>query len=174
MSLTSSLATFCAIGALYMPLIGLSPSVTQAAPLNSALISLEGPLKNYVVINKTYKRVEDVVDALKKEFEANNFIIKGIIDHQDIARSQGLEVSPNIALLVGLPSFEDPIIQSNPAASLFVPLTIAVWRNDSITYIAYWDPNSDFRTNLGPLSKEASEVVNTMTIVLSKIVETVL
>ena len=61
-----------------MPLTGLSPSAMHAAPLNSALISLDGPLKNYVVTNKTYKRVEDVVDALKKEFEANNFIVKGI------------------------------------------------------------------------------------------------
>ena len=174
MSLISSFATVCAIGTLYMPLTGLSPSAMHAAPLNSALISLDGPLKNYVVTNKTYKRVEDVVDALKKEFEANKFIVKGIIDHQDIARSQGLEVPPNTALLVGLPSFEAPIIKSNPAASLFVPLTVAIWRDDSITYIAYWDPNSDFRTNLGPLSKEASEVVNIMTTTLRKIVETAL
>ena len=174
MSLTSSLATFCAIGALYMPLIGLSPSATQAAPLNSAQASLNGPLKNYVIVSKTYKQVEDVVDTLKTEFKANNFIIKGVIDHQDIARSQGLEVPPNTALLVGLPSFEAPIIESNPAASLFVPLTLAIWREDSITYIAYWDPNSDFKTNLGPLSKEAGEVVDTMTTMLKQIVQNAL
>ena len=157
-----------------MPLIGLSPSVTQAAPLNSAQASLNGPLKNYVIVSKTYKQVEDVVDTLKKEFKANNFIIKGVIDHQDIARSQGLEVPPNTALLVGLPSFEAPIIESNPAASLFVPLTLAIWREDSITYIAYWDPNSDFKTNLGPLSKEAGEVVDTMTTMLKQIVQNAL
>ena len=157
-----------------MPLIGLSPSATQAAPLNSAQASLNGPLKNYVIVSKTYKQVEDVVDTLKKEFKANNFIIKGVIDHQDIARSQGLEVPPNTALLVGLPSFEAPIIKSNPAASLFVPLTLAIWREDSITYIAYWDPNSDFKTNLGPLSKEAGEVVDTMTTMLKQIVQNAL
>lgn len=157
-----------------MPLMGLIPSATQAAPLNSAQASLKGPLKNYVVVNKTYKRVEDVVDTLKAEFQANNFIIKSVIDHQDIARSQGLEVPPNTALLVGLPSFEAPIVKSNPAASLFVPLTFAIWREDSITYIVYWDPNSDFKTNLGPLSKEAGAVVNTMSSTLKRIVQNAL
>ncbi|WP_413402034.1 MULTISPECIES: DUF302 domain-containing protein [unclassified Synechococcus] len=49
-----------------------------------------------------------------------------MIDHQSIAKSQGLEIPENTALLVGLPSFEAPIIKANPVGSLFVPLTVAV------------------------------------------------
>ena len=174
MNLISAIATVSAIGALYLPVSGLSPSASQAAPLSPSQASLEGPLKNYVVTNKTYKSVEDVVGVLKREFESNNFMVKAIIDHQVIAKSQGLEVPPNTALLVGLPSFEAPIVKANPAASLFVPLTVAVWREGSITYIAYWNPNTDFNNNLGPLPKDVSVVVNAMKGTLSQIVKNAL
>ena len=59
-----------------MPLIGLSPSATQAAPLNSAQVSLKGPLKNYVIVSTTYKQVEDVVDTLKKNLKQIILLLK--------------------------------------------------------------------------------------------------
>ena len=49
-----------------MLLTGLIPSVTQAATFNSAQVSLEGPLKNYAIPNKIRKRIEEVVNTLKK------------------------------------------------------------------------------------------------------------
>ncbi len=173
MNLRSAISTASAIGTLFLPVVSLSSTATQAAQIkiSPAQASLKGPLKDYVVTNKTEKSVKSVVTSLKKEFEKNNFLIKAIIDHQSIARTQGLKVPPNTALLVGLPSFEAPVIKSNPAASLFVPLTVAVWRENSITYIAYWNPNTDFKTNLGPLSKDANAVVNEMTVTLKKLVK---
>ena len=97
-----------------------------------------------------------------------------MIDHQSIAKSQGLEIPENTALLVGLPSFEAPIIKANPVGSLFVPLTFAVWRENQITYIAYWNPSTDFKDNLGSLSKDADEVIRAMTMDLQKIVQNAL
>ncbi|WP_197459949.1 DUF302 domain-containing protein [Synechococcus sp. MIT S9508] len=70
---------------------------------------------------------------------------EGVTDHQSITKSQGLDIPANTALLVGLPSFEAPIIKGDPAGSQFVPLTVAAWRDDQITCIAYWNPYTDFK-----------------------------
>jgi len=57
-------------------------------------------------------------------------LAEGVIDHQSIAKSQGLDIPANTALLVGLRSFEAPMIKDNPAGSQFVPLTVAAWGDD--------------------------------------------
>ena len=49
---------------------------------------------------------------------------EGVIDHQSIAKSQGLDVPANTALLIGLRSFEAPMIRDNPAGSQFVPYSL--------------------------------------------------
>ena len=84
-------------------------------------------MKNYVLTVDSLKSVDDVIDLLQKEFLKRGFIIKGIINHQDIAKSQAIEIPPNEALLAGLTSFEAPVIKANPLGGLFVPLTLSVW-----------------------------------------------
>ena len=174
MNVFAAMATATVTGFLFLPAATSNLYPAEAAPLSPALSSLDGPLKNYVVSRKTPKSVEEVVGALKRDFKKNNFIVKGVIDHQSIAKSQGLEIPENTALLVGLPSFEAPIIKANPVGSLFVPLTVAVWRENKITYIAYWNPSTDFKNNLGSLSKDADEVIRAMTMDLQKIVQNAL
>ncbi len=176
MNLKSAIATVSTLVALYLPATGTVAIQTKAESIkpSPAQVTLSGPLKGYVVINKTSQSVEDVVTSLKKELAINNFLVKAIIDHQAIAKTQGLEVPPNTALLVGLPSFEAPIIKSNSAASLFVPLTVAVWRENAMTYIVYWNPNTDLKTNLGPFGKDANNVVDSMTVTLKKMIEGIL
>ena len=168
------MATASFAGFLFLPIASSNLHSANAAPLSPALSSLNGPLRNYVISIKTSKSVEEVVKILKRDFQENNFMVKGVINHQAIAKSQGLEIPANTALLVGLPSFEAPIIKANPIGSLFVPLTIAVWRESQITYIAYWNPSTDFADNLGPLSKEADAVIQSMTIDLKKIIQNAL
>lgn len=168
------MATVSVAGFLFLPLNILNLYPAKATPLSPALSSLNGPLRKYVISSKTSKSVEEVVEILKREFQDNNFMVKGVINHQSIAKSQGLEIPANTALLVGLPSFEAPIIKANPIGSLFVPLTIAVWRESQITYIAYWNPSTDFSDNLGSLSKEADEVIRSMTVNLKKIIQNAL
>ena len=170
MNFFASMAAASVVGFLFLPAtFNIYPA--EATTLSPALSSLNGPLKNYVITSKTSKKVVEVVEALRRNFQDNNFIVKGVIDHQSIAKSQGLEIPSNTALLVGLPSFEAPIIKANPIGSLFVPLTVAVWREDQTTYIAYWNPSTDFTDNLGSLSKEADEAIKSMTISLKKIVQ---
>ena len=168
------MATVSVAGFLFLPTTTLNLYPAKATPLSPALSSLNGPLRNYVISSKTSKSVEEVVETLKRDFHENNFMVKGVINHQSIAKSQGLEIPANTALLIGLPSFEAPIIEANPIGSLFVPLTIAVWRESQITYIAYWNPSTDFTDNLGSLSKEADEVIRSMTIDLKKIIQNAL
>ena len=171
MNVLAAMATAAVTGFLFLPVATSNLYPAEAASLSPALSSLDGPLKNYVVSRKTPKSVEEVVGALKRDFKKNNFIVKGVIDHQSIAKSQGLGIPENTALLVGLPSFEAPIIKANPVGSLFVPLTVAVWRENQITYIAYWNPSTDFKDNLRSLSKDADEVIRAMTMDLQKIVQ---
>ena len=173
-NLLASIATLSFAGFLFLPCTTLNQHSAKAAPLSPALTSLDGPLRNYVISNKSSKSVEEVVKILKRDFQENNFMVKGVINHQSIAKSQGLEIPANIALLVGLPSFEAPVIKANPIGSLFVPLTIAVWRESEITYIAYWNPSTDFADNLGSLSKEADEAIQSMTVDLKKIIQNAL
>ena len=65
----------------------LSPAPIQSGPLSLANKSLEGPLKDYVVTVDSLKSVDDVIDLLQQEFLKRGFIVKGIINHQDIAKS---------------------------------------------------------------------------------------
>ena len=96
---------------------------------------------------------------------------EGVIDHQSIAKSKGLDVPANTALLIGLRSFEAPMIKDNPAGSQFVPLTVAVSGYDQITCIAYWNPYTDFKNNLGSLSKGGSKFIQFMVVDLIKIIQ---
>jgi len=168
------MATISVAGFLLLPISTLNLYSAKAAPLSPALSSLNGPLRKYVISSKTSKSVEEVVEILKRNFQKNNFMVKAVINHQSIAKSQSLQIPANTALLVGLPSFEAPIIKSNPIGSLFVPLTIAVWRESEFTYIAYWNPSTDFADNLGSLSKEADEAIESMTINLKNIIQNAL
>jgi len=52
-------------------------------------------------------------------------LAEGVIDHQSIRKSKGLDIPANTALLVGLPSFEAPTIKDKSAGSQFIPLTVA-------------------------------------------------
>ena len=174
MKLLPTFAAASVFGALLLPVAVFTSPSSQSAPLDLAQESLKGPLKDYVVVNKTPNSVSNTISALKREFENRNFIVKGVIDHQKIAKSQGLTIPPNTALLVGQPSFEAPIIKANPVGSLFVPLTIVVWRSGETTYIAYWNPKTDFGNNLGTnADKDATNAINTMTNTLVEIVRSV-
>ena len=152
----------------------IAPLATAGAPL-LAEDSPKGPLKGYVTTYSSSKPVEELVGHLRNNFLGNKFLIKGIIDHQEIALSQGIKIPKNTALLVGLPSFEAPIIKANPLGSLFIPLVIAVWRDNEKTNVSYWNPSTDFGDNLEIKdNNEAMRAIDKMQKSLKKIVTSAL
>lgn len=128
-------------------------------------------LYQYLSISKSTKSVQQTVASLMKIFLNNRFIIKAQIDHQKIARSQGFTIPSNMSLLVGLPSYEAPVIESNPLGSLFVPLTVVVWDQSGVTNVAYWNPQKNIGSLLDITSGDAKNAIDKMTYFLDTIVQ---
>ena len=173
MKLLFPFATASALSASLVVVSLLSPVPIQSGPLSLANKSLEGPLKDYVVTVDSWKSVDDVIDLLQQEFLKRGFIVKGIINHQDIAKSQAIEIPPNKALLVGLPSFEAPVIKANPLGGLFVPLTVSVWQANEKTRISYWNPKTDIGSNLLIHESNAVKALDDMTLIFASVVNSV-
>lgn len=111
--------------------------------------------------------VASTAERLERQLRAADFLIKGRIDHQEIAAGLGHDIAPNLAFLVGKPTFEYPLIADDPRAALFVPLTLVVWQDAAgNTQISYWDPVNDIEPLLKLESEAALQAMKAMSATL--------
>lgn len=63
------------------------------------------------------------------------------VDHAAAAKANGLDLRPSVVVIFGNPKLGTPLMQSNPAAGLDLPMRVLVWQDAAgAVKIGYWPP----------------------------------
>lgn len=97
---------------------------------------------NGLIIKQSDFGVEKTIDRLGIALERAGIKVFTRINHAKGAKSVGLDLSPTTTLIFGTPKIGTPLMKSNPAIGLDLPLKAVVWRDaDGSVKLAYADPN---------------------------------
>lgn len=106
------------------------PSTTSAA--ETAIIS-----------KKSAHGVVETIDRLEKALTANGITIFTRVDHAKGAKSVDLELAPTLLLVFGNPKLGTPLMQSNRAIGLDLPLKALAWEDaNGDVYLSYTSPDA--------------------------------
>ena len=134
--------------------------VAQAEPTSGGLSSdaLGG-----VVTMKSEHSVINTAEGLQENLEQKGFLIKGVIDHQEIARSLGHELRPTIGILFGNPDYEYYLMKETQLTSLFVPLNFSTWEAESgEVFVSYWSPERNIDKEFAFVTEDAKKAIRLM------------
>lgn len=115
--------------------------------------------------------VAQTTKTLVRELKRSGFIIRAIINHQLVAKSQGHSIAPNTEILLGYPDFDYAVVSANPRAALFLPLSMVLWQDsDGKNYASYWDPKQDLVPLIDLRKQKAVKAALAMSDRLSRLV----
>ncbi|SDM55260.1 serine hydrolase [Polaromonas sp. JS666] len=84
--------------------------------------------------------VKETMDRLEKILRARGNAIIAHINHGRAAQDAGLQLAPTEELIFGNPAAGTPLMQSNPAAVMALPLRAAAWEKDGAVWLTTVDP----------------------------------
>jgi len=114
-------------------LLGVALTLTVATPSFAAGDGL--------IIKQSDFGVEKTIDRLGIAFERAGIKVFARINHATGAKSVGMDLPPTTTLIFGTPKIGTPLMQSNPAIGLDLPLKVIVWKDaDGTVKLAYSDP----------------------------------
>ncbi len=94
-----------------------------------------------VTIESKRGSVGATVDALMQALTSRGVNIAARVDHAASAKAFGMEMAPSEVVIFGNPKLGTPLMQTNPAIALDLPLRIAVWQAaDGKVMVAYRAP----------------------------------
>jgi uncharacterized protein (DUF302 family) len=134
--------------------------VAQAEPTSGGLSS--DALGGVVTIKSEHSAIK-TAQGLQENLKEKGFLIKGVIDHQEIARSLGHELRPTIGVLFGNPAYEYYLMKETQLTSLFVPLNFSTWEAESgEVYVSYWYPKHNIGKAFEFKTKDAKKAIRLM------------
>lgn len=94
-----------------------------------------------LIIHSTPHSPAQILEKLKKIFQAKNITLFALIDHSGEAHKAGLDLQYEQLLIFGDPKTGTFLMQENPAIGIELPLKILLWQTpEGVTQIAYKDP----------------------------------
>lgn len=82
--------------------------------------------------------VKETLDRLVATLETRGIKVASRIDHAANAKSVGMELAPNEVVAFANPKLGTPLMQSNPAIGIELPLRVAAWQDKAgKTWIGY-------------------------------------
>lgn len=94
-----------------------------------------------LIIMKSDFGVTKTLDRLATVLERAGIKVFARIDHTKNAEGVGLELPPTAVIIFGAPKMGTPLMVSNPAIGLDLPLKAAAWKtSDGAVNLAYTDP----------------------------------
>lgn len=91
-------------------------------------------------IQQSPHSVPKTIDRLEKILKDRGVGIIARIDHRKAAQSKELELRPTEELIFGNPAMGTPLMQSNPAITVDLPLRAAAWEENGEIWLAATDP----------------------------------
>ena len=94
-----------------------------------------------LIIKQSDFGVLKTLDRLGIALERAGITVFARIDHTKGAHSVGMELPPIAVIIFGSPKIGTPLMKSNPAVGLDLPLKAVAWKEDDGTVkLAYTDP----------------------------------
>jgi uncharacterized protein (DUF302 family) len=94
-----------------------------------------------LIIKKSDFGVIKTLDRLGIALERAGIKVFSRIDHAKGAQSVGMELAPTAVIIFGTPKIGTPLMTSNPAIGLDLPLKAVAWQSsDGVVKLAYTDP----------------------------------
>lgn len=94
-----------------------------------------------LIIKKSDFGVTKTLDRLGIALERAGIKVFARIDHTKGAQSVGMELPPTAVIIFGTPKIGTPLMTSNPAIGLDLPLKAVAWKDsDGTVNLAYTDP----------------------------------
>jgi len=84
--------------------------------------------------------VKETLDRLERILRDRGVGIVARVDHRAAAKSADLELRPTETLIFGNPANGTPLMQSNPAIAVDLPLRAAAWEENGEVWLAATDP----------------------------------
>lgn len=95
-----------------------------------------------LIIHSSSHPPAEILEKLKRVFQAKDITLFALIDHSGEARRAGLDLQYEQLLIFGDPKAGTFLMQENPAIGIELPLKILLWQDPGgVTQIAYKDPN---------------------------------
>ena len=83
---------------------------------------------------------EQVEARLREALDAHGLQLFARIDHAAGARKAGIELGPDVLLILGNTRLGTPLMQADPRVGIELPLRMLIWRDDDGTHVGYLDP----------------------------------
>lgn len=94
-----------------------------------------------LTIYKSNVSVKETVKQLVAQIQSSQeLIFFEIVDHNQIAKDRGLELSPTRSILFEDPELSTLLLNCRQTAALDLPLEIIVWEEFDDVYIGFMDP----------------------------------
>jgi uncharacterized protein (DUF302 family) len=94
-----------------------------------------------LIVLKSDFGVTKTLDRLGIALERKGIKVFARINHASGAASVGLELPPTAVIIFGTPKIGTPLMTSNPAIGLDLPLKAVAWQTaDGVVMLAYSDP----------------------------------
>jgi len=93
-----------------------------------------------MILRTSSRSYPDTRDALVRAIEARGLTVFARIDHAAGAREAGMDLCDEDVLLFGSPRSGTPLMQSDPAIGIELPLRILLWREGERVVLGYKDP----------------------------------
>jgi len=96
------------------------------------------------LITKTSKySASETLDRLTKALESKGIMIFARVDHAAGAKSVGMDLPATELLIFGNPKLGTPLMQSNRAIGIDLPMKALAWTDDKgQTHLSYTDPET--------------------------------
>ena len=111
--------------------------------------------------------VGETVDRLIAALEQRSITVFARIDHAGAAREVGLQLADEELVIFGDPRAGTPLMETDPAVGLELPLKVLVWDAAGVTTIGYRPPTE--LADLYPIANRA-EVLERMQALLETLV----
>lgn len=94
-----------------------------------------------LIVKQSDFGVTKTLDRLGIAMERKGIKVFARIDHAKGAKSVGMDLAPTAVIIFGSPKIGTPLMTSNPAIGLDLPLKAVAWRDgDGTVKLAYTDP----------------------------------
>jgi len=96
----------------------------------------------HFITKSSANSVSETIDALEKALTAKGIKIMARVDHAAGAKAAGLDLPATQLLIFGNPKLGTPLMQSNRAIGLDLPMKALAWKDvDGKVYLSYTEPD---------------------------------
>ena len=125
-----------------MPNLLRLPVITLAFSLLIAVMPAANAAGDGLIVKESDFGVVKTLDRLGIALERAGIKVFARIPHDKGAASVGLDLNPTQVMIFGNPKLGTPLMQSNPAIGLDLPLKAVAWTDaNGKTMLAYTDPS---------------------------------